>query len=244
MQQEINNIMKPAHDSVMEQATNDPNISNRIAVLAERIKNTSDTWAKNFLASVEQYFGARGGLTFGQYNALARLELRYNEQYLDAEEEFKKSFTDEMRADLKILVDIYAKTNYFSELVRAVKADGDHTPSRQTWESFRSSKYAIGYLENYKSKPRYQPGQLVIVKEKSWGYYYLNNSKIGIELSHAKAMIMQNSGILPNTYGKGGKVYAIQSLLAPAQTYYVEERHLKKNIVTNTYVFAEQQSED
>ena len=194
----------------------DPNLLTRI----QNIRNESSLteWEKNFLESIDAYFGSKNRLSNGQYNSFKRIEARFDPAVKALRQEFANSITDEMRQDIKIVANVYkqAKIQYHQALVKDILENDNFIPSKEQWEKFMNNKYAKGYLENFKCQPKFKIGDAVCPSASDKTERY------------KAAIIVDNEGIFPITHAAGGKRYMILPY-GQTNTLIVEERELKFN---------------
>lgn len=187
----------------------------------KRIQNTRsksglNDWEKNFLESIESYFAKHNGLTSGQYHAFKKIESKFSDSAIAEREEFAKSFTEQMRKDAKIIASIHKEKHspYFMDLYNKILENDKFIPTKAQWDKFMNNKYSEGYLQNVKSKPKFNVGDTVCP-----------SSQDKTE-SYKTAIIIDNDGIMPSSHAAGGKRYMILPY-GQTNTMIVEERHLK-----------------
>ena len=192
----------------------DPNVQVRIQNI--RSKNGLSDWEKNFLQSIETYFGHKNGLTYGQYNTFRKIEAKFSDAAVAEQDEFQKSFTDDMRSDMKIVAGVYEKKMlpYHKDLRDKVVNDDKFIPKKSQWEKFMKNKYAEGYLHNMKSPPKFKIGDTVCPSSHDKSEMYKT------------AIIIDNEGLTPISHAVGGKMYMILPY-GQTSTLLVEERAIK-----------------
>lgn len=197
------------------QVRRDPNIKNRISAL---LPKANSQWEKDFLSSIDSFFDHRKELSFAQYSTFCGIESKYTEEYVSKQKEFADSYTGEKKQDIKIVASIYRahKNIYHQELVNKVLDDETYIPSQYQYEKLMNNKYAIGFLRNVKSKPKYNIGDVVVPssrdKTDTW----------------KTAIIIDNADMKPFTHAEGGKVYSILPF-GQTKPLLVEERDMKKH---------------
>ena len=188
-----------------------------------RINNTLQreslsVWEKSFLISIGQHFAIKKSLSQGQFSSLVKIESKFSEQKLQDQSNFSNSFTADMRADMRLLAAIYEKNNtlYFGEFRAKVLSDVRFIPTKIEWDRFMGSKYAKGYIENAKSAPKFSIGMVVCP------------SSIDKSKDYERAIIIDNTSEIPNTYATGGKMYIVLPYGAKT-TKLVQERMMKNS---------------
>lgn len=192
----------------------DPEVQKRIQNI--RTKDGLSDWEKNFLESIETYFAHKNGLTAGQYSAFKKIENKYSDTAIAERDEFEKSFTDEMRSNMKIVASIYKNKSspYYRDFYNKILADDKFIPTKAQWDKFMNNKYAEGYLKNVKGTPKFKVGDTVCPSSHDKSERYKT------------AIIIDNEGVLPDTHGEGGKKYTILPY-GQTNTLIIEERQLK-----------------
>jgi hypothetical protein len=197
-----------------EKDLTDPNLLTRI----QNIRNepTITEWEKNFLESIDNYFGSKNRLSQGQYNTFKKIEMRYDSEVKAAREEFANTFTDQMRRNMHIVASVYKESNspYYKELVKNILDDNKFIPTQEQWNKFMNNKYAKGYLDNFNSEPKFKVGDTVCPSSSDKTERYNT------------ALVVDNEGIFPITHASGGKRYMILPY-GQTNTLIVEERQLK-----------------
>ena len=193
----------------------DHNLLSRIATVAS--ETGISAWEKEFLGSIEQYFANKNRLSHSQLSTFKRIESRFTPELKAAQSEFRDSFTDEMRSDMKIVAGTYNsnKSIYYREITKEILQNDSFVPTKQQWEKFMNTKYAKGYLENYKARPKFKIGDTVTASSRGSSGY-----------SFTIAIVIDNEGIYPTSYAAGGKKYVILPY-GETNTITIEERDLK-----------------
>lgn len=111
----------------------------------------------DIISSFKSYYERHGKLTERQASYLASLVDRYSE----STEEWVNSFDEEKRNTFKMAVAYYFKTPYFQEVVKKCYLNKDFIPSRRQYEKMCQNKYFLRALENYKTPPKYEVGDMI-----------------------------------------------------------------------------------
>lgn len=194
----------------------DPGI---VSTIEKLLENTSLTaWEKEFLSSIKIHFVVKKQLSDAQYKHYSNIQSKYNPEKILAEEEFVKNFTPAMKEDLKIIAEWYIRTNspYHSKLIKAIMDDADYIPSHEKWNKLMNNSYSLGYLRNYKNKPKFNIGTPVRLSKVN-----------GRDPAWPAGIIIDNSTELPITHAVGGKRYVVLPY-GHTNTVIVEERQLRK----------------
>lgn len=203
--------------AISNEQLSDPGIGNRISQLQN--ESTLTTWEKDFLASIKQFFDKKLTLTSGQYQTFAKIEKRFDPAIVNETSEWFNSYTQEMHDDVHLLAKIYKNMGspYFRQTIEKVLNNPEIKLSKSEYEKFVKTKYAEGYLNNFRCKPRFSIGDTVCSSSK----FDDSNKK-----PFAAAIIIDNEGQLPRTYSTGGKRYTVLPY-GSMQTVNVDERELK-----------------
>lgn len=205
---------QPVLQTITESELTDPNLLSRIQNI--RCENGLSDWEKNFLESIDQFFGTKNRLSWGQYNTLKNIESRFTPVIKAAREEFKNQFNDDMRSDMKIVAHTYLNMNslYHRNIISSILTNEQFMPTKEEWDKFMNNKYAKGYLDNFKSSPKFKIGDTVCP------------SSIDKTERYKIAVVLDNEGLYPLSYATGGKRYMILPY-GHTNTIMVEERELK-----------------
>lgn len=203
--------------AVNSELLNDPQIGNRISNLQG--EPTLTTWEKDFLASIKQFFDKKQTLTSGQYQTFAKIEKRFDPAVVSETADWFNNYTQEMHDDVHLLAKTYKNMGspYFRQTIEKVLNNPEIKLSKSEYEKFAKTKYAEGYLNNFRCKPRFSIGDTVCCSSK----FDDSNKK-----PFAAAIIIDNEGQLPRTYSTGGKRYIVLPY-GSMQTVNVDERELK-----------------
>lgn len=189
-----------------------------LLVRIQNIRSESELteWEKSFLDSIDQFFGSKNRLSQGQYNTFKKIESRFAPNIKAAREEFNNQLNDDMRRDIKIVAQTYKNKNspYHRNFVSSVLDNEHFIPTKEQWDKFMNNKYAKGYLDNFKSHPKFKVGDTVCP------------SSLDKSNSYKIAIVVDNEGIYPVSHGSGGKRYIILPY-GQTNTMTVEERELK-----------------
>lgn len=198
-----------------EEELTDPAIATRITKLLE----VGNTWEKEFLSSVGEYFSRKKFISIGQMNTFKKIEDKYSPQKVLEQNAFASIFTQEMRENMKNVALIYKQQDspFFTNLVEKTISDDKFIPTKAEWDKFMENDYARGYIENINGTPKFKIGDTVIPKD-------TKNNPIKMKLVYG--LVIEVNTDLPNTHAVGGKKYTILPF-GLEQTIVVEERYLK-----------------
>lgn len=196
----------------------DPAIGQRIQNVLS--KSGLNDWEKNFLNSIGEFFGKKLRLSHGQYYHLVKIESKFSDEKVEAEKSFQDTFTDEMRSDMVLIAKIYdeLKSPYFRDIRKHIADNPNYIPTKDVYEKFVCSKYAVGYLANAKAKPKFAVGDTVVPSSQYQEDYLTKR--------FTAAIIIDNDSVLPASHAKGAKRYIILPY-GETNTKIVEERELK-----------------
>ena len=201
-----------------EQELTDPTIDQRIRNTLSR--NQLTDWEKDFLQSIFVFFASKKRLSNNQYGHLQKIENKYSDAVLAAAKEFTDSLSDQDHKDIRIVASVYRnnKSPYHMRLINNILDVPNFVPTKEEWNKLMNNKYAIGYLGNVKSKPKYQVGDAVMPS--SLGKHHRDK--------WSYALVIDNVDILPTSYAEGGKRYSVLPY-GHTKPVVVEEREIKKS---------------
>lgn len=212
-----NQIVQAETNGYTSEQLSDPKITDRITQAQQ--EQSLSTWEKDFLESIKQFFNSKKSLTSGQYRTFEKIEKRFDAVTVKDAEDWFNNYTQQMHDDVHLLARIYKNFNspYFKQTVEKVLNNPEIKLSKSEYEKFAKTKYAEGYLNNVRCKPRFVVGDTVCPSSR---YTRLNIKKF------AAAIIIDNESELPHTYSDGGKRYVVLPY-GETQTVVVNENELK-----------------
>ena len=178
-------------------------------------------WERDFINSLCEGYKKYNSLTQGQHKVLKKISTRYNPVNIQKREDWKKSFTDEMRQKLEIMARYYLENPpYFSDLARRILDEPDYIPTEKAYRSMCENKYAQRVINTANSPPEYPAGSMVMVRNSKniGGTISRHRGEIVVILDHPKVIANAARGARPL------RVLPIGST-EPIET---EERWLKK----------------
>lgn len=191
---------------------------NDIPIRLEAILDDPDTAIgdKDFAKSLKQYWDRNSCLTARQFEAIERLENKKIER--SGDDEFRKNFTEEQREILNIVAKYYVSLGkYYIDLALKVIADPKFVPSRKQYATMCENKYAASIVENYKIDPKFDNGEIVIVRDTYRGYMVVPGKVL---------MVVNATDVVGPA--KGSRIYVIQDIQT-SETFKLEEKDIKKH---------------
>ena len=208
-------------------AIDTPLVARIDAILADADKLP---WGKDILDSMKAQVNLGKSLSDRQLALIAKLEKTVSDV---------KSFvfTDVERAQLKVLVDYYATTGYYHDLVREYRGNPEMIPNPALWSKLMGSKYAKVVLDEAFGTFKFNVGQIVRLNSASEVVDKANLRKVikralGNEQYSEKRHDNNLQGIVIATLpgkiknaSRGAKQYQVL-FFGMAETVMVEERWL------------------
>jgi hypothetical protein len=182
------------------------------------LENQISKSERSFGESLKQSISKWGKLTDNQWNAFQRMEARHSPEVKAAREGWHKSWDEEKARKLRIAVEYYSYTEYYSRTVNAVLADSSFVPSEKDYRKIVENKYAQKVIEILAEDPLYPVGSLVQVRKTARKHAY--------SLRDRCALVVVNDGPVRSA-AKGSRTYTILPF-GESNTVTVEERWLKK----------------
>lgn len=178
-------------------------------------------WERNFIDSISESYKKYNSLTEGQHGTLQKISARYNPENLRKREEWRESFSDEMRQKLQIMA-AYYKSNppYYGDLATRVLEDPEYIPTEKAYRSMCENKYAQRVINTALSEPTYPVGSMVMVRNSRniGGTVAKLRGQIVVVLDHPKTVQNAARGARPVTILPVGGTESVVT----------EERWLKK----------------
>jgi len=182
------------------------------------LENQISKSERSFGESLKQSISKWGKLTDNQWNAFQRMEARHSPEVQAARERWYEDWNDEKARKLRIAVEYYSYTEYYSRTVAAVMADHSFVPSEKDYRKIVENKYAQKVIEMLAEDPLYPVGSLVQVRKTARKHAY--------SLRDRCALVVVNDGPVRSA-AKGSRTYTILPF-GESNTVTVEERWLKK----------------
>lgn len=183
-------------------------------LLESQISKSERSFGESLKESVSKW----GKLTDNQWNAFQRMEARHSPEVKAARERWYKDWDDEKARKLRIAVEYYSHTQYYSRIVAAVMADHSFVPSEKDYRKIVENKYAQKVIEMLAEDPLYPVGSLVQVRKTARKHAY--------SLRDRCALVVVNDGPVKSA-AKGSRTYTILPF-GESNTVSVEERWLKR----------------
>jgi len=182
------------------------------------LENQISKSERSFGESLKQSISKWGKLTDNQWSAFQRMEARHSPEVKAARERWYEDWNDEKARKLRIAVEYYSYTEYYSRTVKAVLADSSFVPSEKDYRKIVENKYAQKVIEMLAEDPLYPVGSLVQVRKTARKHAY--------SLRDRCALVVVNDGPVRSA-AKGSRTYTILPF-GESNTVTVEERWLKK----------------
>ncbi len=197
----------------------DSNLLAELTDLRSRITDAS-SWDAGFIDSVIGQVNAGRAISEKQIATVAKVNSRYSVEAIASFNAFDSEYraSEAMQTRFAIMVEYYKKNGYYGNITsRAV--DG-FVPTKKQYDALTSNKYAAKILAGWDSAPKYETGAMVSVR--AGGSLAFRASRNGT----MPVVIVASNVRHPFSACKGNKVYKVLPV-GSAQTYEVEERHLK-----------------
>lgn len=121
-------------------------------------------WERTFLKSISEVLAYKP-LSVAQAQSFARIEQKYSHEAAEASRLWNAAYDAEKKRKFDLAVQMYSKTNYFTDVVKKAKEDPNYIPSELTYKKVVDNRYAKGYIANADAPPKFQKGDLVVLKE-------------------------------------------------------------------------------
>ena len=183
-------------------------------LLENQISKSERSFGESLKRSVSKW----GKLSDNQWSAFQRMEARHSPEVKAAREEWHGNWNTEKARKLRIAVEYYSHTAYYSRTVNAVLTDSSFVPSEKDYRKVVENKYAQKVIEILALEPLYPVGSLVQVRKTA--------RKQAYSLRDRCALVVVNDGPVKSA-AKGARTYTILPF-GESSTTTVEERWLKK----------------
>lgn len=209
---------------------NDPTLKDRLEKLLANPDLQQYVKTVEFMRSLLEQFNAKGSLSHNQVKCIEDNEKRYNEAALAEKrasiQAWQASYDADKRSKMRLVAKWYkdmadagSQPYYYRETCEKVLADENYIPSQQTYEKIVTNKFAQRFLEQTKTAPKFNNGDVVVLTAIAKNRFLLgqghnDNTFIIVEVTdNVRAAAGSRSyGILP---------------IGDDKVSYVEERYLK-----------------
>lgn len=223
----------------------------RLLYEAGEVGTSRFTHGNSFLISIKHQMQRKKTLSEKQKNHLCRIESSCSDEVLEASKAWHKSYDSELREIAIICAEYYANhpditQRYWSDISSKVLEDKEgHSLSKHEFTRMCMNPYADKVIQEYKSVPKFQPGQMVQVRTtnrldmapeygKSVGTGAMGTVKYKLHRRAARggrvlAMVISSNARPIYRAALGGKVYSILPVGSEIKVpIYACEKDLKK----------------
>jgi hypothetical protein len=173
-----NRFYKPAPSasqySGINNRVNDPTLKERLEKLLANVDLQRYVKTVEFMRSLLDQYNAKGSLSHNQVKCIEDNEKRYNEATLAEKrasiQVWQTSYDADKRTKMRLVAKWYkdmadagSQPYYYRETCEKVLADESYVPSEQTYEKIVSNKFAQRYLEQIKTAPKFNNGDVVVL---------------------------------------------------------------------------------
>jgi hypothetical protein len=216
----------PKTEIVKSEATDIPQIFSRLDGI-----NTLSDFDRNALADLKSYYAKKTYISVRQYEFLKKINDRYNDEKLQTIDNWRQSFTNEMREKLKIVCEYYAETGYFSNVVREFEKDrANYVPTPEQYEKITENAYAKRLIESQTSAPEFGLGDLIYLRANARSssiYPASHNSYVNTSALAGKPLFVVNNAV--NRKGEIHRYCQVFPITNPEQQVLIREKDLKKS---------------
>lgn len=209
---------------------NDPSLKERLEKLLTNPAVRQYPKTEEFMRSLLEQFNARGSLSTNQVRCIEDNEKRYSDDALQENaaiiKAWQASYDEDKRTKMRLIAKWYkdmadagSQPYYYRETCEKVLADENYIPSQQTYEKIVTNKFAQRFLEQTKTAPKFNNGDVVVLTAIAKNRFLLgqghnDNTFIIVEVTdNVRAAAGSRSyGVLP---------------IGDDKVSYVEERYLK-----------------
>ena len=182
---------------------------------------TLNDWSRGFLESVREQLGRRGKLSDKQISIVNKIEAENGDDAQRSREKWIASYDEEKREIAKICATYYHATgDYYRRMASQVLTEPDFILSEKQWKAMCDNKYAAKVIKATFDEPLYAAGSLVSLRS-SAPWRIKNASPQGIFL------VVETDAQPVISACKGAKIYKVMPV-GSAETFLIEERHIKK----------------
>jgi len=198
----------------MKERITDAAILRRIYSL---LREVGDNKTKNFLLSLQSYYGQHSGLTPRQFLALGDIEKDILEKASSEYEKWKSEYGKEKREIARICAHYYrANPPYYAHVVEKIISDDNFVPTEKQYKSMCENKYTQKVVRETKAKPKFMPGSLVRGRK---------SAEVGVK--DKTGTIIETNAAPVTSAASGAKVYSVL-FFGESKVVLCEERYLKK----------------
>lgn len=218
---------RPAHPTTtFDRAGNevdltDKAIKTRIEKVIPLVKKANDSWAEEFLTSINGAFDKYNRLTPKQYEWLAKLEYRHSPDRKAKTNAWRQNFSAEMREKMTVLAKSQKAENtakgqsYWSDMIEKILSDDTYIPTEKAFRKFTENRYAEGKLRAMNEKPKFSVGCVVAASSARRGPHF--DAAIVVAVDHEP----------PTSHARGAKKYLVMPH-GGTTSITVEEREIKR----------------
>ena len=182
---------------------------------------TLNDWSRGFLESVKEQLGRRGKLSDKQIGIVKKIEAENGDEAQRSREKWIAYYDEEKRKIAKICATYYhANGDYYRRMASQVLTEPDFILSEKQWKAMCDNKYAAKVIKATFDKPLFPAGSLISMRS-SAPWRIKNSSPQGIFL------VVETDAQPVISACKGAKIYKVMPV-GSAETFMVEERHIKK----------------
>lgn len=143
------------------------------AELIERIEKTAaqgttimTDWERSFLGSLRESATKWGRLTARQHDTFQRIEHKCKPENIAARQNWKQSFTPDMREKLRFAAEYYkANPPYFGDVANRILSNPDYVPTEKLYRKMVLNKYVQRALDNSAEVPKFAVGTMAMVRD-------------------------------------------------------------------------------
>jgi hypothetical protein len=173
-----NRFYKPAPSasqySGINNRVNDPTLKDRLEKLLANPDLQQYSKTVEFMRSLLEQFAAKGSLSHNQVKCIEDNEKRYNETALAEKrasiQAWQATYDADKRAKMRLIAKWYkdmanagSQPYYYRETCEKVLSEESYIPSQQTYEKVVNNKFAQRYLEQTKTAPKFNNGDVVVL---------------------------------------------------------------------------------
>jgi hypothetical protein len=190
-------------------------------------------WTRDFSKSICEQIEKGKTLSVRQREIAMKIIDENSEEDLKAESNWHGEYLEKHKDTAEKVASYYINTNYYNGLARTILKG--EIPNRRQYLKMVGNKYAKKVLSELEREPRFQPGELVIPNSKfSYGINQIDSSCESRYVTvPERRHIVEKGGMIISiskkikSAAKGSKRYLVLPI-GLNQTYYIEERFLKK----------------
>ena len=143
------------------------------AELIDRIEKTAaqgatimTDWERSFLGSLRESATKWGRLTARQHDTFQRIEHKCKPENIAARQNWKQSFTPDMREKLRFAAEYYkANPPYFGDVANRILSSPDYVPTEKLYRKMVLNKYVQRALDNSAEVPKFTVGTMALVRD-------------------------------------------------------------------------------